>query len=70
MVDENAELFGGIVDLRAAGVARRQRFDFAFTTDGIGARVQMRAAKASGDGNEARRSLNASLTPAWYTTIR
>lgn len=57
MTDENAELFGGIVDLRAAGVARRRRFDFAFTTDGVGARVQMRAAKASGDGNEALRSL-------------
>ena len=34
MADENAELFGGIVDLHAAGVHRRQRFDFAFTTDG------------------------------------
>ena len=57
MADENAELFGGIVDLRAAGVARRRRFDFAFTTDGVGTRVQMRVAKASGDGNEALRSL-------------
>jgi hypothetical protein len=43
MADENAELFGGIVDLRAAGVHRRQRFDFAFTTDGVCARVQMRS---------------------------
>jgi len=43
MADENAELFGGIVDLHAAGVHRRQRFDFAFTTDGVCARVQMRS---------------------------
>lgn len=44
MADENRELFGGILNLRAAGVARRHLFDFAFTTDGIGARLQMRAA--------------------------
>ena len=43
MADENAQLFGGIVDLRAVGVHRRQRFDFAFTTDGVCARVQMRS---------------------------
>ena len=47
MESENQELFGGIVDLRAAGVARRDRFDFAFTTDGVCARVQMRAKEAT-----------------------
>ena len=47
MVEENAQLFGGIVDLRAAGVHRRQRFDFAFTTDGVCARVQMRFKKTT-----------------------
>lgn len=51
MAEENAELFGGIVDLRAAGVHRRQRFDFAFTTDGVCARVQMRS-KTKGDLSE------------------
>ena len=50
MADENRELFDTILDLRAAGVARRQRFDFAFTTDGIGARLQMRAKEPSGGG--------------------
>lgn len=43
LADEKAELFSKVLDLRAAGVTRRQRFDFAFTTDGVGARVQMRA---------------------------
>lgn len=43
MQAEQLGLFAGIVDLRAAGVQRRQRFDFAFTTDGVCARVQMRA---------------------------
>jgi hypothetical protein len=42
MEQENAELFAGIVDLKAAGVKQRQRFNFAFTTDGVCARVQMR----------------------------
>lgn len=46
MADEQIALFAGIIDLRAAGVQRRQRFDFAFTTDGVCARVQMRAKEA------------------------
>jgi len=49
MEGENAALFAGIVDLRATGVQRRSRFDFAFTTDGVCARVQMRCkAKKAG----------------------
>ena len=43
MRGENEELFAKILDLRAAGVQRRHRFDFAFTTDGVCARVQMKA---------------------------
>ena len=43
LADEKAELFAKVLDLRAAGVTQRQRFDFAFTTDGVGARVQLRA---------------------------
>ena len=43
MLDEKNEVFSNIIDLRAAGVARRLRFDHAFTTDGVCARVQMRA---------------------------
>ena len=51
LAGEKGELFARVVDLRAAGVARRQRFDFAFTTDGVGARVQMRSKpKGGGDG--------------------
>jgi len=42
MLEENEELFSQIVDLRAANIARSHRFDYAFTTDGVGARVQMR----------------------------
>tara|TARA_Y100000389_G_scaffold192798_1_gene220712 strand:+ start:748 stop:2712 length:1965 start_codon:yes stop_codon:yes gene_type:complete len=45
MADEKRELFGGFVDLRAAGVSRHDSFDFAFTTDGVCARVQMRYKK-------------------------
>lgn len=52
MEDENKELFESILDLRAAGVARRQRFDFVFTTDGVCARLQMRSKTSSGDGGE------------------
>ena len=48
MREEQVALFADIVDLRAAGVQRRQRFDFAFTTDGVCARVQMRATEAGG----------------------
>ena len=50
MEDENRELFEGILDLRAAGVKRRQRFDFAFTTDGVCVRLQMRSTAKLGDG--------------------
>ncbi len=42
LAGEKAELCARVLDLRAAGVTRRHRFDFAFTTDGVGARVQMR----------------------------
>ena len=42
MLAENEVLFSQIVDLRAANVARSHRFDYAFTTDGVAARVQMR----------------------------
>ena len=55
MEDENRELFEGILNLRAAGVARKQRFDFSVTTDGVGARLQMRSKERTrNDGNELR----------------
>lgn len=42
MIEENRELFGRIINLKAANVARSHMFDFAFTTDGVCARLQMR----------------------------
>ena len=47
MQGEQVALFAAIVDLRKAGVQRPGRFDFAFTTDGLCARVQMRAKESS-----------------------
>jgi hypothetical protein len=42
MKEENEELFQQILDLRAAKVQHRYSFDYAFTTDGVYARVQMK----------------------------
>ena len=51
MEEENMELFGQVVNLRYAGVSRRHLFDYAFTTDGVGARVQMRDISRKNGGN-------------------
>ena len=40
MAGEKAELFAQVVDLRAARLCQRDRFDWAFTTDGVCARLQ------------------------------
>ena len=40
MIDEKAALFGEVLNLRAAGLKQRDRFDWAFTTDGVCARLQ------------------------------
>ena len=40
MADEKAELFAQVLDLRAAKLSQRDRFDWAFTTDGVCARLQ------------------------------
>ena len=45
MQDENEALFQSVLDLRSANVQRRYQFDYAFTTDGVCARLQMRAVK-------------------------
>ena len=58
MEEENRDLFAGIVDLRAARVARRHTFDFAFTTDGVGARVQMRRRLKGASGRRGRGHAN------------
>ena len=41
MVEEKVGIFDSVLNLKAAGVCRRQRFDYAFTTDGVCARLQM-----------------------------
>jgi hypothetical protein len=40
MCEEKAEAFGTVLDLRAANVRQKHRFDYAFTTDGVCARLQ------------------------------
>ena len=58
MAEENESLFRQIVDLRAAGVQRRSRFDYTFTTDGICARLLMRPREIStSGGNNAWRGI-------------
>ena len=41
MLEENTELFSRILDLRSLHISKRDRFDFAFTTDGVGCRIQV-----------------------------
>ena len=54
MQHEKHELFATLVDLKNAGVARRHLFDYAFTTDGVGARVQMRTRGAPNSNKSTR----------------
>lgn len=35
LLEEKAELFGQVLDLRAAGVKQAYRFGYGFTTDGV-----------------------------------
>lgn len=48
MVGEKAQLFGEVLDLRASGLRQRDRFDWAFTTDGVCARLQCAVPKTKG----------------------
>ena len=41
LVQEKAEVFNKVLDLRAAGVRRRHHFAFAFTTDGVSLHLNM-----------------------------
>jgi hypothetical protein len=41
LLAEKAEVFGRVLDLRAAGVHRRHHFAFAFTTDGVSLHLNM-----------------------------
>ena len=47
LVDEKAALFAEVVDLKAAKLRQRDRFDFAFTTDGVCARLQCTVPKGT-----------------------
>ena len=46
LVDEKSQAFGEVLDLRAAKISQRHRFDYAFTTDGVCARLQCSAPKS------------------------
>jgi len=41
LLEEKAEVFNKVLDLRAAGVHRRRHFAFAFTTDGVSLHINM-----------------------------
>ena len=41
LLEEKAEIFNRVIDLRAAGVRRRHHFAFAFTTDGVSLHLNM-----------------------------
>ena len=47
MVEEKEEVFGEVLNLRAAKIRQRHLFQFAFTTDGVSARLQCAKAGAS-----------------------
>lgn len=50
MLDEKAQVFGEILDLHAAKISQRHTFDFAFTTDGVSARLQCSVPKKKAGG--------------------
>lgn len=45
LLEEKAEVFNQVLDLRAAGVHRRHHFAFAFTTDGVSVHLNMEKPK-------------------------
>ena len=49
LVEEKTQAFLEVLDLKAAKLRRRDHFDFAFTTDGICARLQCRASRRSSE---------------------
>jgi len=51
---DKAELFSSVIDLRAAKLRQRERFDWAFTTDGVCARLQCRKAPKGTAGTPTR----------------
>ena len=53
LVDEKAIAFAAVLDLRAAGTRQAHRFDFAFTTDGVCARLQYTKATGQKNANSA-----------------
>ena len=47
---KKAEIFSKVLDLRAANVQQRWKFDFSFTTDGVCARLHMKKKKKKSTG--------------------
>tara|TARA_B110001452_G_scaffold154054_1_gene128199 strand:- start:202 stop:2163 length:1962 start_codon:yes stop_codon:yes gene_type:complete len=54
LIEEKAEVFNQVLDLRAAGVHRRHHFAFAFTTDGFSVHLNMHVPGKSGGGKAAK----------------
>jgi hypothetical protein len=54
LIEEKAEVFNQILNLRAAGVHRRHHFAFAFTTDGYSVHLGMHVPGKGGGGKAAK----------------
>lgn len=55
LLAEKMELFNEVLDLRAAGVHRRDHFAFAFTTDGVSVHLNMERPKTASSNKGARK---------------
>jgi hypothetical protein len=62
LLAEKAEVFGRVLDLRAAGVHRRHHFAFAFTTDGVSLHLNMEK-PGLGNKKKAKASTLAAMMP-------
>ena len=68
LLEEKAEVFRQVLDLRAAGVHRRHHFAFAFTTDGVALHLNMevpgkKESKGAKKANKAKKAVVLSAMP-------
>lgn len=69
LVAEKQDVFGAVLDLRAAKIRRRHHFDFAFTTDGVSAHLLMRnPKKAAAPKGKRKRDEEAGVLPTGIPT--
>jgi len=59
LLEEKAEIFNKVLDLRAAGVHRRHHFAFAFTTDGVSLHLNMQVPGKKADKKDKEVKLSA-----------